>query len=551
MVEFGVDPDVIVVGAGHNGLVCAAYLARAGLNVLLVEARSSVGGCASTVEAVGGRVNICNCDHLAVRTLPLIEELDLARHGLSYLDLDLTMVAQSYSAQLPGAAERPFLQFHDVERTLASLRVSLPDQAEGYRRFVHAALPVARLVTDLAAHPAGPRGALSTLTGRRRAGLATWTGRPGAGLATLLRWSRLSAAQVLRQFFTSETILGAAVAGGPAVWGVSPHTPGTGLGALRLVLPHAVQPGRPLGGSGALTDALRASFEAAGGTVATDTRVARLLVEGHRVVGVRTTTGQAWRAKAVVVACDPRAAILEWLQQPPSGVGSFVEQWRARPDPLGYESKLDATITELPRYRQLDERLLAAVGVSATEAVGATNFITPSLDAIASAHRALQRHQMVEHPILLANIASVGDPSMLSPSGAHVLSLEVLFTPYGLAGGWPGSPEPRRWLELYAAQTQSEGDFLARVQQWRAMTPDRYEAEFFMPRGYAQSFAGGPLAALVGRDPELTRYRTPIDGLFLTGAATFPGAGVWGASGRNAAGVVVDSLDVTGRAVRR
>ena len=337
MVELGGDPDVIVVGAGHNGLVCGAYLVRAGLNVLLVEARSSVGGCASTVEAVGGRVNICNCDHLAVRTLPLIEELDLARHGLRYLDLDLTMVAQSYSAQLPGAAERPFLQFHDVERTLASLRVSLPDQVEGYRRFVRAAMPVARLVTDLAAHPAGLRGALATLTGRR-----------GAGLATLLRWSRLSAAKVLRQFFTSETILGAAVAGGPAVWGVSPYTPGTGLGALRLVLAHAVQPGRPLGGSGALTDALRASFEAAGGTVATDTRVARLLVEGHRVVGVTTTTGQAWRAKAVVVACDPRAAILEWLQQPPSGVGSFVEQWRARPDLGSGHGGLSRTIPRAP-----------------------------------------------------------------------------------------------------------------------------------------------------------------------------------------------------------
>ena len=79
------------------------------------------------------------------------------------------------------------------------------------------------------------------------------------------------------------------------------------------------------------------------------------------------------------------------------------------------------------------------------------------------------------------------------------------------------------------------------------MTPDRYEDEFFLPKGFAPSFAGGPLASLFGRDPELTRYRTPVQGLFLTGAATFPGAGVWGAPGRNAAAVVLESAALSGR----
>jgi phytoene dehydrogenase-like protein len=83
--------------------------------------------------------------------------------------------------------------------------------------------------------------------------------------------------------------------------------------------------------------------------------------------------------------------------------------------------------------------------------------------------------------------------------------------------------------------------FLDGVRDWRAMTPDVYERELHLPRGYAQSFAGGPLAAMLGRDPELSRYETPLRGLYLTGAATFPGAGVWGAPGRNAASVVLDS----------
>src|SRR6476619_4380315 len=80
------DYDAIVIGAGHNGLVCAAYLARAGLQTLLLEARSSVGGCASTVDALGARVNICNCDHVTFRTTPVMDELRLADHGLRYLD---------------------------------------------------------------------------------------------------------------------------------------------------------------------------------------------------------------------------------------------------------------------------------------------------------------------------------------------------------------------------------------------------------------------------------------------------------------------------------
>src|SRR5207344_2270039 len=102
-----------------------------------------------------------------------------------------------------------------------------------------------------------------------------------------------------------------------------------------------------------------------------------------------------------------------------------------------------------------------------------------------------------------------------------------------LDGGWAASHEPDRWLEVYGRRVQP--GFVSSVRRHRTMTPEAYERDFFMPKGYATSFAGGPLAALRGRDRELTRYETPIHGLYLTGAATFPGAGVWGASGRNAA----------------
>jgi phytoene dehydrogenase-like protein len=513
--------DAIVVGAGHNGLVCAAYLARAGVRTLLVEARDSVGGCASTVDAVGARVNICNCEHVAVRSVPLVEELDLARHGLRYLDLDLTSVALSWTA------DRPAFFFHDVDRTLEALAVTHPDQVDGYRAYLRAALPVARLVVDLALDPPSAPNVARRLA-RRRA----------SGLGTLLRWSRLSVAEVLRSYFTSETVMGAAIAAGPAVWGVSPHQRGTGLGVLRMAMGHVVQPGRPVGGSGALTDALRASFEAAGGTVVCGERVATLLLEGGRVRGVRTASGAEVLAPTVVVASDPRVAILEWLGDVPPALAPFVEGWRDRPAFDGYESKLDAVLSGPPRYRAIDDKLLRSVGVD--EPLSPTAYVAPAVDGIAAAHRDGQAGHVASRPVFLANLPSVADPTMRPPGGGHVFSLEVLFTPYALRGGWAGSREPGRWLETYAGLV--EDGFMASVQDWRAMTPDRYEAEFHLPRGYAQSFAGGPLAALLGRDPELTRYQTPLDGLYLTGAATFPGAGVWGAPGRNAAHVVLRAI---------
>ncbi|NIT97553.1 MAG: NAD(P)/FAD-dependent oxidoreductase, partial [Actinobacteria bacterium] len=128
------------------------------------------------------------------------------------------------------------------------------------------------------------------------------------------------------------------------------------------------------------------------------------------------------------------------------------------------------------------------------------------------------------------------DPTMCTPEGHHVLSIEVLFTPYAVEGGWPGSPEPDRWLGIWSQHLEEpiHDAIVAR----RTMTPDRYEAEFSMFRGHTPSYGGSPLAALLGTQRALTRYRSPIRGLYLSGAGTFPGAGIFGAAGRNTADVV-------------
>jgi phytoene dehydrogenase-like protein len=499
------DFDAIVIGAGHNGLVTAAYLARGGLRTLLLEARTTVGGTAASEPFAGATVNICNCDHITFRTTPVMDELRLAEHGLRYLDIEPAQLNLAWSG---GPA---WSLHHDVERTIDELARTYPGEVDGYRRYLRAAMPAVRLVFDAANDPPSLGGLTRKVVGRR-----------GRGVSTLLRWSRRSAADVLREYFTTDALQGPAVVTGPMVWGISPELPGSGLGALTYALRHVGRVGRPVGGSGMVPLSLAAAFAAAGGELRTSSPVAAIMCEGAGVRGVELVDGTEITAGVVVSACNPHDTFLSWLRDPPPQARDLVRRWRAIPHDDGYESKLDAVLSAVPRLRS----------VLADEAMGATTVVAPSLAEIHRGHGLMASGEVLPTPGMLVNVPSLLDAS-LAPQGRHVFSLEALYTPYAVRGGWPGSTEPRRWLEQFA--TLVEPGFLESVGEWRAMTPDRYERDFHLPHGHATSFAGGPLAALRNANPELTRYETPVRGLYLTGAATFPGAGVWGASGRNAA----------------
>jgi phytoene dehydrogenase-like protein len=278
---------------------------------------------------------------------------------------------------------------------------------------------------------------------------------------------------------------------------------------------------------------VQASLLAAGGTVLTGQRVSTIVCDGDHVDGVETESGERIAAPVVISACDPHATFLQWLRDPPPRARSLVERWRATPHHDGYESKIDAVVTEVPAYRQLPDWVATELDF---DPMAATAVIAPPAADLVTGHRRSLEGQVMTRPVMLANFPTVLDPAM-SPSNRHVLSLEALYTPFALRGGWPHSTEPQRWLEQYA--TLLKGPFLDTLVDWRVMTPDRYESEFHLPRGHAASFAGGPLAVFRPSHPELVRYRTALRGLYLTGAATFPGAGVWGASGRNCASVVL------------
>ena len=519
-----VTDSILVIGGGHNGLTAAAYLARAGYDVTVLEARSTTGGCASTVDAIDARVNICNCDHLFVRATPIHDELELARHGLDYVDLDPSYLGMRWDGS-------PWFHFHDIDRTLDGLARTHPHAVDGYRRYLADLLPAARLLMDVSTRPPSARSAIGRTLARR-----------GAGLLDVMRLGRRSAVEVLRRYFDDEDLIVPALVTGPVVWGVDPQMPGTGLGALGYATKHLVPVGRPVGGSGALTDALRRAGEAAGAKVEVGTRVEALLCHGDRVVGVRTSDGGHRHADRVVAAVDPSVVLVDWLDDTPGSIADRLRRrWGAGTSHDGYESKVDLVVTEPPVLSAARDLADLADPAAPTMAIG------PDVAALTANHRAAAAGKVGTAPAMLANTPSVPDPTMRPSRDEHLLSLEVLWTPYELEGGWSQSTEPQRWIDRFADAVQPQ--WRDSIERWRAMTPVDYEEQFSMRRGYAPSWAGSPLDVVLGRPRELTRYRTPLDGLYLCGAATYPGAGVWGVSGRNVAHAIAvdDNAKPNGR----
>lgn len=503
------DVDAIVIGAGHNGLITAAYLAGAGRRTVLLEARERVGGTAGSDPFGGGWVNNCNCDHLTFRTTAVMDELGLVEHGLEYVDMEPSSVSWTWSG---GPAWRAW---HDVGRTTDELARTHPDEVAGFRRYLSHARPAAELILTAASEPPTVRG-LTRVALRRRL----------AGVGPVLRWSRRSAADVIRSYFAHDALRGPAMVSGPMVWGISPETPGTGLGALGYALRHVGTIGRPIGGSRALTEALRAAFEHRGGDLRLSAKVSAIRCAGGRVRGVSLADGTSIDAPVVVSATDPRRTFVDWVDHAPAGAAALVDRWRAATPADGYESKIDAILDAPPRLKDVDHDL------------GSTLTIAPTLADMDRAAGMLQTGGVLPRPAMLINVPSIVDPTV-APPGRHVFSLEVLLTPY--RHDWARSAEPDRWLDL--VDSLCEPGFRDSIVEHRVMTPDVYERDFHLPRGHATSFGGGPLAAFRSREPELTKYETAIPGLYLTGAATFPGAGIWGASGRNCATVVLAHAD--------
>jgi phytoene dehydrogenase-like protein len=515
--------DVVVVGAGHNGLVAACYLARAGLSVEVVESDDVLGGAVSTVERWPGvRVDRGSSAHVIVRQSGIVEELDLAAHGLRYIDCDPWGFAPAPSPGDDGPDGRPLVFSVDLDATCASIAAACgPDDAAAYRRFVEVWAPRSRAVAASFRRRPTPAGLLRSFwpMGAPSRGQPR---TPGADLAVDFLGSGDA---LLDRWFTSER-LKAALAWFGAQSGPPMSEPGTAAMVAWATLLHDVPPGHPVGGSGGLTEALRRRLESDGGRVVLGDGAARLLVEDGRVTGIETTSGRRLLAPAVVAACHVLATRDLAGEHAPPALAT------ADP-PLGNGFGLVV--------RALTDALPAYPGVPAALSASGLQLLCTDRADLAAAHGDWGAGRLPRTPVPLAMSFSATDET-LAPPGQHVVTVWGQWYPYALADGadWDAlaDAEGRR---LVAAVDRYAPGFAESVQRLYVQTPLQLECELSLPRGNVMHVEMG-LASMFGfrPTPALSGYTVPgLPGLYLAGASTHPGGGVSGNSGRTAARVLL------------
>ncbi|HSY08088.1 MAG TPA: NAD(P)/FAD-dependent oxidoreductase [Steroidobacteraceae bacterium] len=506
--------DCIVIGGGHNGLVCAAYLAKSGRSVLVLEAAAQVGGAAVTREFAPG-FRVSSCAHV-LHLMPeaMIKELALGAHGLR-----LANAAMPTTALSPGAAPLA-LGSGERGKLVGAARVdelAYPRYAARLRRLARALQPMMsgvppRLGTDAWSD----RWSLLRLAWQVR--------RLGRGdMRELLRIIGMNVYDLLEEHFESPLLKGALAFDAVLGTNFGPRSPGTVLTLLYRMAAHdgSSNLAQPVGGLGAVSDALAQAAIAAGASIRTDAAVRRISVHEDRVQGVVLESGQAISADAVISSCDPKTTFLGLLgsEQLDTGFVRRVSHLRTR----GLAAKLHLALEARPNFTGLG-----------AEALAGRLLIAPSLEAIERAYNHAKYAQFSREPIFEITVPTLSDPT-LAPPGKHVLSAIIQYVPYALASGWDGERQRFTDLAIDALERCAPG-LRAAVRHAELLTPVDIEKQFRINGGhwhhvdlaFDQFFMVRPL-------PGAAQYRTPVAGLFLCGAGCHPGGGVMGAAGRNAA----------------
>ena len=504
------DRDVVVIGSGHNALVAACYLAREGLDVEVVERDTVVGGAVSTVERFPGyAVDRGSSAHIMIRHTGIVEDLRLDECGLRYLDLDPWGFAPFEDGALTF--------YRDLDRTCASVAALCGERdADAYARFA----------TDWGARNRAVFDAFSDVPtpgrmGRHLFGVGRTTGASGLELS---RQFLQPADALLDEHFGDER-LKTALAWLGAQSGPPTHEVATAdLVGWNMVL-HSRPAGRAVGGSGALAWALVERLRRLGGTLRLGDGAARISHSGGRVTGVVTASGEHVPARAVLAGCHVLTT-LELLGDPAllARVGPRIRVG----DGLGMVVRLGTTA--LPHYPSAEDG----------SPYSALQLLAPSRTHLRRAYGEFRAGLPPSEPAVLAMTFSALDPS-IAPPGRHNVTLWAQWHPYELGNGesWDaiGSREGEKIVEQ--VERVAPG-FAGSIEHVHVQTPLDLERELGLRRGNVMHVEMGLDAMFWHRPlPELAGYRTPVPGLYLTGASTHPGGGVFGASGRTAARVLL------------
>ncbi len=519
--------DAIIVGAGHNGLVTAAYLARAGRRVLVLERRHVVGGACVTEEAFPGfKVSTAAYVNSLFRK-EIVRDLRLADHGFEVL-------AREPSSFTPLPDGRSLLMGPDAELTRKEIGKFSQRDAERYQRYEAMLERVADIIepTLTQSPPDLLRPRLGDL--RKLFTLGRAFRRLGAGAGEAVEILTGAARTVLDRWFESEelkaTLATDAIIGAMA----SPSMPGTAYVLFHHVMGETDGKrgvwGYVRGGMGGLTQALAAAARAHGAVIRCEAEVTRVLVRDGRVTGVALATGEEFSAPIVASNADARVTftrLLDRRQLPPDFMTAV--------DRISYDSaslKINVALAELPSFSALP-------GTAPGPHHRGTIHICPDQDYIERAYDDAKYGRPSSRPVLECTIPSVVDPTV-APPGRHLMSIFVQYAPYALReGSWDELREPfaDRCFDLL---NEYAPNFKRSVLARQVLTPLDLERVFNLTGGNIFQGAMTPSQLFSLRPvPGYASYRMPIRGLYLCGAAAHPGGGVMGTPGLNAARAIL------------
>jgi phytoene dehydrogenase-like protein len=532
-------PDIVILGAGHNGLVTAFYLARAGLKPLVLERRSVVGGAAATGEFHPG----FKCSTLAHACGPLLpsvmHDMQLEKHGLSMLQSPVRVFAP-----LPDG--RGLLLLADPAESASQIEKFSKHDAARYIEFHQLLARYAKLLQHvlLMTPPAIDKPSGEDLwkllkVGRNLRGLGK------RDMMRLLRWGPMAVADLVAEFFETELLRAAIAARGIFGTALGPWSAGsTAVLLLRAAAdPHpAGTSAFPRGGMGALAQAMAEAAKQAGAEIRTGAEVAQILVKNGGVTGVALASGEEIPAKAVISNADPRRTFLKLVDPVHLEPGFVVKMQHYRSN--GTAAKVNLALDAVPAFTAL-KGISAAGALSLNGAAGALSgriHIGPEIDYLERAFDDSKYGEFSRAPYLDITIPSILDPS-LAPPEKHVMSIHMQFAPYKLRrGDWSSCRDALgdtviKTLAAYAP------DLPNRILARQIITPQDLEDSWGLTGGHP--FHGElALDQLFTMRPILgyARHRSPIKGLYLCGSGTHPGTGLTGASGSNAAREILKDL---------
>lgn len=543
--------DIIIIGAGHNGLTCAAYLLKAGYRVLLLEKRSVVGGAATTEEimpeeAPGFKFNLCAIDHEFIHLGPIVEELELKKYGLDYLYCDPVVFC-------PFPDGKYFLGHRSVEKTCAEIVRYSDRDAQKYAEFVSYWQQLARAIAPL--FNASPKSIIDIATNYDLDTIKDVLAVAG-GVEKALDFVRtmLSSPQDLVEEWFDTEVVRAPLARLAAEIGAPPSQKGLAVGAMMMAMRHNPGMSRPRGGTGALTAALTNLVETLGGVILTDQQVERVLIDdGGRAVGVRVSGNKEYLAsQAVISNIDAKRLFLQLVDA--GDIDAADPNLRSRLERKIVNNnetilKIDCALSEplrFEKYNHKDEYLIGSV------------LIADSVMHVEQAHSLCTLGQIPDsNPSMYAVVPTVLDPSM-APDGKHTLWIEF-FAPYQIAGAEGTGLNGTGWTDQLKHQVADK------VLDKLADYAPNLKSSIIARRVESPAELGQRLGAYKGNYyhldmtldqmvffrplPELANYKTPIEGLLLTGAGTHPGGSISGMPGRNTARAFISSQQPFNRAI--